>query len=196
MTFCFHATIKEDKLEIEEIDTQKESESDDDARLNKIAELEILRQSFDDKNKQAQDYYDQILRLKAEFENYRRRADKEKRDFLQWGKEKILIKQIAIDDVLQQALKSAKDGGKVEDIIIGLELVIKESSKMLIEEGIEEIKLEKFDPNVCEALDYVESDDGAGEGDILEVYQKGYKMNGNLIRTAKVKVAKKKVISD
>ncbi|MDR2860613.1 MAG: nucleotide exchange factor GrpE, partial [Elusimicrobiota bacterium] len=120
----------------------------------------------------------------------RRRSEKEKRDFLEYGKEKILIKQISIDDVLQQALKSAKSGGKVEDIIIGLDMISKEFSKMLIEEGVEEIKIDKFDHNTCEALDYVESD--KEDGTILDVYQKGYKMNGKLIRTAKVKVAKKK----
>jgi molecular chaperone GrpE len=164
----------------------------DDAFAKGADDLEKIldnKKALDEAKKNADDYYDQLLRLKAEFENYRRRADKEKREFLAWGKEEILIKQIAIEDVLEQALKSAKANAKIEDIIVGLEMVIGEFSKMLGNEGVEEIKLEKFDPNVCEALDYVESDDKE-EGEILEVYQKGYRMNGKLIRTAKVKVAK------
>jgi molecular chaperone GrpE len=161
---------------------------EEDARDAKLSELEILKQSFDEKKKQAEDYYDQLVRLKADFENFRRRSEKEKRDYLDWGKEKILLKQISIDDVLQQALKSAKSGGKTEDIIVGLDMISKEFSKMLKEEGVEEITCEKFDPNVCEALDTVESEEE--DGSILEVYQKGYKMNGKLIRAAKVKVAK------
>ncbi|MDR1195179.1 MAG: nucleotide exchange factor GrpE [Endomicrobium sp.] len=160
------------------------------AREVKLSELEILKQSFDDKKKEAEEYYDQLLRLKADFENYRRRAEKEKKDYLDWGKEKILLKQISMDDVLRQALKSAKSGGKVEDIIIGLDMVSKEFEKMLKEEGVEEVVCGKFDPNFCEALDMAESDEE--DGKILEVYQKGYKMNGRLIRPAKVKVAKKK----
>ena len=160
----------------------------DAARDEKLSELDILKQSFDEKKKQSEEYYDQLLRLKADFENYRRRSEKEKKDYLDWGKEKILLKQIYIDDVLQQALKSAKSGGKVEDIIVGLDMISKEFSKMLAEEGVEEVKCEKFDPNLCEALDTVES--GEEDGKILEVYQKGYKMNGKLIRAAKVKVAK------
>ena len=163
---------------------------EEDARDVKISELEILKQSYDEKRKQADEYYDQLLRLKADFENYRRRSEKEKKDYLDWGKEKILLKQISIDDVLEQALKSAKSGGKVEDIIIGLDMITKEFSKMLKEEGVEEIICEKFDPNVCEALDTVEGDDYE-DGAILEVYQKGYKMNGKLIRAAKVRVAKR-----
>ena len=109
---------------------------EDDAREEKLSELEILKQSFDEKKRQAQDYYDQLLRLKADFENFRRRSEKEKKDYLDWGKEKILLKQIAMDDVLQQALKSAKTGNNVESIVVGLEMVSKEFEKMLKEEGV------------------------------------------------------------
>jgi len=158
------------------------------ARDEKICELEILKQSIEEKKKQAQDYYDQLLRLKADFENYRRRSEKEKKDYLEWGKEKILLKQISIDDVLRQALKSAKSGNNIESIVLGLEMISKEFSKMLKEESVEEIECDKFDPNICEALEYVESEEE--DGKILEVYQKGYKMNGKLIRAVKVKVAK------
>jgi molecular chaperone GrpE len=159
-----------------------------DARDEKISELEVLKQSVDEQKTLAQNYYDQLVRLKADFDNFRRRSEKEKKDYLDCGKEKILVKQIAIDDVLQHALKSAKAGNNMESIIVGLDMINKEFAKMLKEEGVEEIQCEKFDPNVCEALDYVES--GDEDGKILEVYQIGYKMNGKLIRTAKVKVAK------
>ncbi|MDR1104035.1 MAG: nucleotide exchange factor GrpE [Endomicrobium sp.] len=167
---------------------QNSCECSDDARDEKVAELEILKQSVDEQKSLAQDYYDQLVRLKADFENFRRRSEKEKKDYLDWGKEKILVKQIAIDDVLQHALKSAKAGNNIESIIIGLDMISKEFAKMLKEEGVEEIRCKKFDPNMCEALDYVESDEE--DGKVLEVYQKCYKMNGKLIRAAKVKVAK------
>jgi molecular chaperone GrpE len=167
---------------------QNSCDSCDDVRDEKIAELEILKQSVDEQKALAQDYYDQLVRLKADFDNFRRRSEKEKKDYLDWGKEKILVKQIAIDDILQHALKSAKTGNNIESIIVGLDMISKEFAKMLKEEGVEEIQCEKFDPNMCEALDYVESDEE--EGKVLEVYQKGYKMNGKLIRIAKVKVAK------
>jgi molecular chaperone GrpE len=158
------------------------------AREEKICELEILKQSIEEKKKQSQDYYDQLLRLKADFENYRRRSEKEKIDYLEWGKEKILLKQVSIADVLGQALKSAKSGNNIESIVLGLEMISKEFLKMLKEESVEEVECDKFDPNTCDALEYAESEEE--DGKILEVYQKGYKMNGKLIRTAKVKVAK------
>ncbi|MDR2811971.1 MAG: nucleotide exchange factor GrpE [Endomicrobium sp.] len=167
---------------------QNSCDYSDDAKDEKVVELEILKQSVDEQKVLAQDYYDQLVRLKADFDNFRRRSEKEKKDYLDWGKEKVLVKQIAIDDVLQHALKSAKSGNNIESIIVGLDMISKEFAKTLKEEGVEEIQCEKFDPNMCEALDYVESDEE--DGKVLEVYQKGYKMNGKLIRTAKVKVAK------
>lgn len=181
--------MENDKETTNEQEQEKNScECSDDARDEKVAELEILKQSVDEQKALAQDYYDQLVRLKADFDNFRRRSEKEKKDYLDWGKEKILVKQIAIDDVLQHALKSAKTGNNIESIIVGLDMISKEFAKMLKEEGVEEIQCEKFDPNMCEALDYVESDEE--DGKVLEVYQKGYKMNGKLVRTAKVKVAK------
>jgi molecular chaperone GrpE len=158
------------------------------ARDEKNSELEILKQSVDEQKALAQNYYDQLIRLRADFENFRKRSENEKKDYLDWGKEKILVKQITIDDVLQHALKSAKTSNNMESVIVGLDMISKEFAKMLKEEGVEEIQCEKFDPNICEALDYVESDEE--DGKVLEVYQKGYKMNGKLMRTAKVKVAK------
>ena len=184
--------MENEKREVENEQEQKHQECNsfgcDIARDEKISELEILRQSVEDQKKIAQDYFDQLIRLKADFENYRRRSEKEKKDYLDWGKEKILVKQISIDDVLQQALKSAKAGNNIKSIIIGLEMISKEFSKMLKEEGVEEIQCERFDPNACEALDYSESEEE--DGKVLEIYQKGYKMNGKLIRVAKVKVSK------
>jgi molecular chaperone GrpE len=173
------------KIENEEQDCNCNNAKDDG-----ITENEILKQSIEEKDRQTQDYYDQLLRLKADFENYRKRSEKEKIDYLEWGKEKILLKQLFIYDILEQALKSAKKTNNLESIIIGIEMIGKEFSKMLKEEGVEEIQCEKFDPNTCEALEQVEVEDEVEEGRILETYQKGYRINGNLIRTAKVKVAK------
>jgi molecular chaperone GrpE len=173
-------------------DQKKKNKTEDccynEARNEKISELEILKQSVEEKKKQVQDFYDQLLRLKADFENYRKRSEKEKKDYLELGKKEVILKQISIYDVFQHALISVKSGNDIDSIILGLEMIDKEFSKMLKEEGVEEIQCEKFDPNVCEALDHAESEEE--DGKILKVYQKGYKLNEKLIRTLKVKVAK------
>jgi molecular chaperone GrpE len=182
--------LEHEKQKIKKVETRREVQDCyyNEARDEKIFELEILKQSVEEKGNQAQNFYDQLLRLKADFENYRKRSEKEKKNYLEWGKEKILIKQINIYDVFQQALHSVRGENNLESVMLGLEMINKEFSKMLKEEGVEEIQCEKFDPTVCEALDYVESEEE--DGKILEIYQKGYKLNKRLVRTAKVKVAK------
>jgi molecular chaperone GrpE len=180
-------TSEEQKKETEDINPEALEEI---AREEKLSELDILKQSVEEKQKKAEEYYDQLLRLKADFENFRRRTEKEKQDFLNWGREKILIKQISIYDVFEQALQSVKTGKNLDSIMVGLDMIHKEFAKMLKEEGVEKIECldKKFDPHFCDALAYVESD--KEEGTVLEVYQPGYKFNGKLMRAAKVKVAK------
>jgi molecular chaperone GrpE len=186
-----HKENDQDKAELIKEEEVKDAEAEDKSEAEKNnSEIDILRQSFEEKKKEAADYYDQLLRLKADFANYRLRHEKESRSYIEWGKSEILAKQISVLDVLEQAEKSIKMGGKTQDIIVGLEMINKEFLKILSEEGVEEIKLKKFDPAVCDALDYIESD--KEEGTILEVYQKGYMIRGKLLRPAKVKVAKKK----
>ncbi|AKL98162.1 nucleotide exchange factor GrpE [Endomicrobium proavitum] len=183
----------EQKKKQEETKAEEQS-CEEIARDEKLSELEILKQSFDEKKKEAENLYDQLVRLQADFSNFRRRTEDEKKKYLEWGKEKILQKQIFLDDILEQALKSAQKGNNIESIVTGLEMITKEFSKMLKEEGVEEIKCDKFDPHLCEALDSVETEDEE-DGKVLEVYQKGYTINGNLMRPAKVKVSKSKVKS-
>lgn len=172
----------------QEIMKEQEMKCNNEACNKELSETEILKLTLEETKKEAENYYDQLLRLKADFENFRKRAEKEKKEYLEWGKEKILLKQLSMNDILENALKSAKEGKNLDSIIVGLEMVNKEFNKMLKEEGVEEIKCEQFDHNLCEALEQVESEEK--DGTVLEVYQKGYKINGKLMRPAKVKVAK------
>ena len=167
-----------------------ESETETAAREDKLSELDILKQSLEEKSRAAEDYYNQLLRLKAEFENYRRRAEREKHNHLAWGKEEILLKQVGILDVLEQAAASTQTATNIESIKQGLGLIKQEFVKMLSSEGIAEIDClnKPFDPSLHEAVEQVESQQP--EGTIIEVMQKGYKLKEKMIRPAKVKVAK------
>lgn len=173
---------------------KKENTKDycEDARKEKLSELNILKQSLDEKKKLAEDYYEQILRLKADFENFRKRAERDKHNHMMWGKEDILLKQLGILDILEQAHKSSLSSTNIEAVQKGLDLIIKEFHRMISSEGVTEVEClgKKFDPELEEAVDYVESD--AKEGTVLEVLQKGYVSKQKLLRPAKVRVAKKK----
>lgn len=178
-----------------EHDTEQAKEEDsqvisDTARDEKVSELAILKQSLEEKQKQAEDYYDQLVRLKAEFENFRKRSEREKQNHLMWGKEDVLLKQIGLLDVLEQAGRSAQTSNNIESIRTGIELITQEFAKMLSSEGVTVIESagKKFDPSLHEAVEQVASDQP--DGTILEALQKGYMLNGRVIRAARVKVAK------
>ena len=187
---------KAEKLAEEKIEKAEEKVAEkveDIAREEKLSELDILKQSLEEKQKQADEYKAEYLRSVAEYQTLRNRIEKEKGEYINYGKSKILERQIGIYDVFEQAMISVRAGQDLKSIKIGLEMIYSEFSKMLKEEGVEKIDClnKKFDHNVCEALDQVETDE-AEEGTVLAVYQNGYKLNGKLMRPARVKVAKKK----
>jgi len=73
------------------------------AAQGKVAELAILKESLDEARAQGADYYDQLLRLKAEFENYAKRMEKGKGDARRWGKEELVLRLVSFLDVMEQA---------------------------------------------------------------------------------------------
>ena len=183
---------KAEKIAEEKIE-KVEEKVEDIAREVKLSELDILKQSLEEKQKQADEYKAEYLRSVAEYQTLRNRTEKEKGEYINFGKAKILERNISIYDVFEQAMISVRAGQDLKSIKVGLEMIYNEFSKMLKEEGVEKIDClnKKFDHNVREALDQVETDE-AEEGTVLAVYQNGYKLNGKLMRPARVKVAKKK----
>jgi len=166
-----------------------------DVRLeNKLSELEILRQSFEEKKKLADSYYDQLLRLKAEFDNYRKRIEKEKEELIKFGKEELVVKLLDILDSLDLALSSTKDEkNEHKSIREGVELIHKQFREVLEKEGVKKLEVqgEKFDPNLHYAVEYQESDKH-NDNVILEEIRPGYLLYERVIRPAMVVVAKAK----
>ncbi|MFH1282681.1 MAG: nucleotide exchange factor GrpE [bacterium] len=162
----------------------------DSAREQKIAELEILQQSLKDKQQEIENYHDQILRLKAEFENYRKRVEKEKQTTFLWGKEEILLKFISVMDIFHQAELQIQKAVDVKSIQQGLVMIKKELENFLNSEGITVMDSlgKKFDINLHDAVDTTE-DETIDEEKVTDEIQKGYSFNGRVIRHAKVKVA-------
>jgi molecular chaperone GrpE len=131
---------------------------------------------------------DQLVRLQAEFANYKRRTDEEKAQYINIGKEHVVKDLIEVIDNYELALKHAD---KLEDFKQGIEMVFAKLISSLEEQGLERIQSvgQTFDPREHEALLTEESD--KPEQTILEELQGGYKLGSRVIRTAKVKVAKK-----
>jgi molecular chaperone GrpE len=161
----------------------------------KLAELDILRQALEDTKQKSKDYYDQLLRLKAEFENFRKRTEREKTETRLLGKQEVLMPLISLVDVFEQAMAQTQDAKDAKHVVQGLQMLHKSFADFLKAEGIEPIHMtgKPFDPHLAEALDQQEVDDGA-VGHVLAELQKGYRFQGRVLRPCRVRVgvAKKK----
>ena len=130
---------------------------------------------------------DRLLRLTAEYDNYRKRTAKEKEGIYTDACTDVLKEILPVADNLERAL--AVDG-TVEDLKKGIEMTVKGLQNSLDKLGIEEIDTTNgFDPNVHQAISVVE-DANLNTNDVAQVYQKGYKKGEKVIRYSMVTVAK------
>ena len=130
---------------------------------------------------------DQFLRLAAEYDNYRRRSQKEKESVWNDAKSETVLAFLPVDDNLERALKQETAD---EAFKKGVEMTMNQLREVLKKLGVEEIPAlgETFDPNVHNAVMHVE-DESAGENTVVEVFQTCSKSGDNVVRFAMVKVA-------
>jgi molecular chaperone GrpE len=152
-------------------------------------ELNIVKQQKEE-NKKLQEELDmtkdRLLRLTAEYDNYRKRTTKEKEGIYSDAYVDVLKEIIPIVDNLERAVAA---DGSIEDLKKGIEMTIKGCQDSFTKLGIEEIDSSgEFDPNVHNAVMHID-DDTLGKNVIAEVFQKGYKKDDKIIRHTMVKVA-------
>lgn len=130
---------------------------------------------------------DLLQRRQAEFENYRRRAERERIEIAEYAAMETVRPLLGIIDDFERALKV---GGGTDEFVKGVELIYTRLLDELKKQGLEAIDTvgQVFDPNLHHAIQRAETAD-AEEGAILEEYQKGYNFKGRLLRPAMVKVA-------
>jgi molecular chaperone GrpE len=139
------------------------------------------------------DFKEKFLRANADFQNYKRRVEKERLIWMQTAQGSILNALLPIFDDLDRAIKTGEE--KAEDEaeqvwLDGFKIIQKNAQKTLKELGVEEVDCSgEFDPELHEALVQVESDKHK-EGDVVSVLNKGYKFKESILRHAKVSVAK------
>ncbi len=131
---------------------------------------------------------EKYLRLMAEFQNYKRRTEKEKGELFKYASEKLVVQLVEILDNFDRALNQSAGGG--EAFAAGMELIFKQLTDVLEKNGVEEIKAlgEDFDPNFHNAV-MMEDTTEYESGKVSDVLQKGYTLNGKVVRPSMVKVA-------
>ncbi|MFH1784419.1 MAG: nucleotide exchange factor GrpE [bacterium] len=156
----------------------------------KLGELAILKESVEDQKLKTNERDEKILRLQADFDNYRKRVEKEKGEFVKFSNEKIIEKILSLFDDLERAEKAAEESENLKTLKKGINLIYKNFSNFLKKEGVKEIESvgEILDPTKHHVAIQVDSEDHK-ENEIIEEFQKGYMFNGKVIRPALVKVA-------
>ena len=154
-----------------------------------VADREKPSPGADTSANKAAEYYDQLLRLKAEFENFRKRADREKAEARAWGKQEVLLQMISLVDVFEQALNQAHHAKDLKQVVQGVEMLHKSFAGFLKEEGLEPIETvgKPFDPHLAEAFEQQEVEDSQ-VGQVLAELQKGYAFQGRVLRPSRVRV--------
>lgn len=142
----------------------------------------------------ADEHWDRFVRLTADFDNYKKRAARERQESIRFANESLIEKLIPVLDNFDMALIAAGNpsASSPDSLKKGVEMIYGQLRNALIESGLEEIDAaqKKFDPNWHEAVSHQESAD-APEGQVLQQLRRGYKLRDRLIRPATVVVAKK-----
>ena len=164
-----------------EVEAAEQEVNEDEAEKGKVEEIKTI------------DYKEKYYYLAADVENIKKRQQKERDDWVKYGNTKILESLVEVVDNLDRTLDAIKDDDeeKVKNIRVGIEMVKKQFDQVLTGNGLTVIEAlgKTFDPNFHEALTTQESEDIAS-GDVMQEFQKGYILNGRLLRPAKVIVAK------
>jgi molecular chaperone GrpE len=154
--------------------------------------VKSLEAKLETVTKEGQENYDRLLRVSAEFENYKKRSVRELSDVQKFANQSLVKDLLPIIDNLELALKSATESANNADgcLLDGVELTRKEILKVFEKNNIEQIEAigKPFDPNFHEAVMREESDD-CEENTVINELQKGYLMHDRLIRPAMVVVA-------
>jgi len=155
-----------------------------------------FEEKLDCEKKRSEDYLTRLTYLQADFENMKKRFDREVEQTKSYCNERIIIQLLEVVDELELAVKNGEISSQsTENLLEGVEMTLKKLRKVLGQEGVTEIANPEgkvFDPTKHNAVATVESDD-AEDGIVLEQIRKGYIMRGKVIRPTIVKVAVKKL---
>ncbi|MBQ1462849.1 MAG: nucleotide exchange factor GrpE [Candidatus Methanomethylophilus sp.] len=167
---------------------EKTEAPSEEKEVEETPEEPTLEAQLEQAKAEAAENLDRWQRTFAEFDNYRKRTEKEMADFRKFANSGLVTELLNVVDDLGRALESAPDAES--SLAVGVKAVRGNLVKILEAQGVSEVPTDKgFDPNMHEALMVV---DGEEDDKIAQVYQKGYMMNGRVLRFAKVVVTKKK----
>lgn len=171
-------TVNEQENQNEEKEVQNGESSVTDEKDNKIAELEAKVNELNEK----------YLRLYSEFDNFRKRTAKERIELMQTAGEDVFKNILPVLDDFERAIKANSETTDIKAVNDGVNLVYTKLKSTLTQKGLEEMKSigEVFNPDIHEAITNVPAPSEDMKGKVVDELEKGYSLNGKIIRFAKV----------
>jgi len=154
-------------------------------------EIEELRKKLEQKEKEAKENHDRLLRMAADLENFKKRAAKEKEEWIKFANEDLLKGILPFVDNLERAVSHSEKAADSQGLVDGVKLTVQQLLQTLKQFGVTSFESvgKPFDPTVHEAMLVVETDQQK-PNHVMQEFQKGYLLNDRLLRPATVSVSK------
>jgi len=168
------------------------TEQDTDAKTaDPEAKIARLEADLKEKGTEIEALNDRLLRLHAEFENYKKRMARDRSEFMKFANEGLILECLPVLDNLERAVATARSGADAQGVAEGLEIILRLFQTTLEKAGVKPIvALEhEFDPNLHQAVVQVDSTDGR-DNIVVEEVRRGYLLEGRVLRPSLVKVSK------
>jgi molecular chaperone GrpE len=172
---------------IENLDTPSPGDSPATEDTGLVEELQLALAEKTEKFKELNDKY---LRLAAEFDNYKRLAQRDQRDLIRFGNEQLLKELLPVVDNLERAVKASRDGGSSDVLIQGVDLTLKQLTGALTRFHVLPVETvgQPFDPATHQAVASVASEN-VPEQHVVDEFQRGYRLHDRTLRAAMVSVS-------
>lgn len=156
---------------------------------NQLSQTEEERQKA---KEEADNNLNKLRYLMADFDNYRKRMDRQVESKINQGKAELILKFVSIHDDLSRAVETAKQGKSEQVVIEGLEGILRNVENLFDAEGVKEIETTgtPFDPNIHDAISF-KFDDTVPENTVIAEIRKGYMISGKVLRPSLVEISKK-----
>ena len=180
-----------EKVPSQSLKTSQPRETEDQPDLESDVKISELVKELEQEKEKSEDLLRRLQYLQADFENYRKRVEKEMGDAKRFGNERLLSDLLFVEDELELAYVKAWESNQNPVLLEGVGMVLKRLQGLLSKEGVERIPGEgsKFNPDYHEAALRVPSD--KEEGTVVEEVRPGYLLKGRVLRPSIVKVAEK-----
>jgi len=170
---------------------QRNADNEETRQRNADTDEQRQRNASTDEQRQRDDYYDRLLRKTAEFDNYRKRVERDRQSMAEAAAADLMRDLLPLVDDLERALKADAGSEGADAYRRGVELIQRQLLEILRRRGVTPIEAlgSDFDPHIHQAVSY-EPAPGRREGEVIEEFARGYRLGERLLRPSMVKVAK------